>query len=103
MTKTLALEWSHANIRINCVAPGTIESSGLSTYPQAVQDQFEEGRKSNPLKRFGTVEDVSNSVCFLASPLAAYVTGITMYVDGAAHLNTDKMGLPKVLKSMMGV
>ena len=101
MTKTLALEWSHANIRINCVAPGTIESSGLSTYPKPVQDSFEAGRKANPLKRFGTVEDISNAVCFLSAPLSAYITGITMYVDGAAHLNTDKMGLPNVLKSFI--
>jgi citronellol/citronellal dehydrogenase len=101
MTKTLALEWSHSNIRINCVAPGTIESSGLSTYPQPIQDSFDEGRKANPLQRFGTVEDISNSVCFLSSPLSSYITGITMYVDGAAHLNTDKMGLPNVLKSFM--
>ena len=101
MTKTLALEWSHANIRINCVAPGTIESSGLDTYPKPIQDMFEEGKKENPLQRFGTVGDVSNSVCFLASPLASYITGITLYVDGAAHLNVDKMGLPNVLKSFM--
>ena len=101
MTKTLAVEWSQSNIRINCVAPGTIESSGLSTYPQAIQDTFEEGRKANPLKRFGTVEDVSNSVCFLASSLASYTTGITLYVDGAQHLHSDKMALPGVIKSFM--
>ena len=101
LTKTLALEWSHANIRINCVAPGTIESSGLETYPQPIQDMFEEGRKANPLRRFGSVEDVANAVCFLASPLASYITGITLYVDGAAHLNSDKMGLPNLLKSFM--
>lgn len=101
MTKTLALEWSRANIRINCVAPGFIESSGLDTYPQQVQDMFEAGKKDNPLGRFGTVEDVSNTVCFLASPMTSYITGITVYVDGAAHLNANKMGLPNVLKSMM--
>lgn len=101
MTKTLALEWSHANIRINCIAPGTIESSGLSTYPQHVQDMFEEGKKANPLRRFGSVEDVSNAVCFMVSPLSSYITGVTLYVDGAAHLNGDKMGLANVLKSFM--
>ncbi|MEL7222631.1 MAG: SDR family oxidoreductase [Bacteroidota bacterium] len=101
MTKTLALEWSHANIRINCVAPGIIESSGLESYPQPVQDMFEEGRKATPLKRFGSVEDVSNAVCFLASSLASYITGITVYVDGAAHLNYDKMGLANLLRSFM--
>jgi len=101
MTKTLALEWSHANIRINSIAPGTIESSGLATYPKPVQDMFEEGRKANPLKRFGAVEDISNAVCFMASPLSSYISGVTLYVDGAAHLNGDKMGLPNVLKSFM--
>lgn len=101
MTKTLAQEWSDSNIRINCVAPGIIESSGLNTYPQPIQQMFDEGRKAIPLKRFGTVEDVSNAVCFLASPLAAYITGISLYVDGAQHLNFDKMGLPNVIKSFM--
>jgi len=83
------------------VAPGTIESSGLDTYPQPVQDMFEDAKKANPLKRFGSVEDVSNSVCFLASDMASYISGITLYVDGAGHLNGDKMGLPNVLRSFM--
>ncbi len=101
LTKTLAQEWSDYNIRINCVAPGIIESSGLETYPQQIQDMFEEAKNAIPAKRFGKVEDVSNAVCFLASPLANYITGISLYVDGAQHLNSDKMGLPKVLKSFM--
>ena len=101
ITKTLAIEWSDHRIRLNCVAPGTIESSGLNTYPKPVQDMFDECRKAIPLKRFGTVEDIANAVCFLSSPLSAYINGITMYVDGAQHLQYDKMGLPNVLKSFM--
>jgi len=102
MTKTLALEWSDYNIRINAIAPGTIESSGLKTYPQPVQDMFEEGMKAVPLKRYGKVEDIANAVCFMASDLAAYISGVTLYVDGANHLNGDKLGFTKVLKSFMG-
>ncbi|WP_109301732.1 SDR family oxidoreductase [Aquimarina sp. AU474] len=101
LTKTLAQEWSDFNIRINCVAPGIIESSGLDNYPKQIQDMFEEAQKAIPLKRFGKVEDVSNAVTFLASSMAAYVTGISLYVDGAQHLNFDKMGLAKVLKSFI--
>lgn len=100
MTKTLALEWSGYNIRINSIAPGTIESSGLKTYPQAVQDMFVEGMKDVPMKRYGTVEDIANSVCFMASPLASYISGVTLYVDGAGHLNSDKLWFPEILKSM---
>ena len=101
MTKTLAQEWGEHNIRINSVAPGIIESSGLSTYPQEIQDMFAEARKIIPSGRFGTVEDVANSVLFLASPLSTYISGVSLYVDGAKHLNFDKMGLAKVMKSFM--
>ncbi|MEL6864683.1 MAG: SDR family oxidoreductase [Bacteroidota bacterium] len=101
MTKTLAQEWSEFNIRINCVAPGIIESSGLDTYPAPIQAMFAEAKEAIPLGRFGAVEDVANAVAFLASPLAAYITGISLYVDGAQHLNYDKMGLAKVMKSFL--
>lgn len=99
MTKTLALEWSEYNIRINSVAPGTIESSGLEEYPKPIQELFDAAKENNPMKRFGTVEEVANAVCFLASPLASYITGISLYVDGAQHLNGDKMGLANLLKA----
>ncbi|MDH7447453.1 SDR family oxidoreductase [Aquimarina sp. 2201CG14-23] len=101
LTKTLAQEWSDFNIRINCVAPGIIESSGLDNYPKQIQDMFEEAQKAIPLKRFGKVEDVSNAVTFLSSPMSAYITGVSLYVDGAQHLGFDKMGLANVLKSFM--
>ena len=101
MTKTMAQEWSDFNIRINCIAPGIIESSGLETYPPEVQNMFEDAKKAIPLRRFGKVEDVANAVSFLASPLSSYITGTTIYVDGAQHLNFDKMGLPNVLKSYL--
>ncbi|MEM9821675.1 MAG: SDR family oxidoreductase [Bacteroidota bacterium] len=101
LTKTLAQEWGDFNIRINCVAPGIIESSGLDTYPAPIQDMFEAAKAGIPKKRFGTVEEVANAVCFLASPLSSYINGISLYVDGAQHLNYDKMGLAKVLRSFM--
>ena len=102
LTMTLAQEWAQYNIRINAIAPGTIESSGLDSYPKEIQDRFEAGKKENLMKRFGTVEDIANAVSFLASPLADYVSGITLYVDGMEHLAGDRMGLVKTLRSMMG-
>lgn len=101
LTKTLTQEWSDFNIRLNCVAPGIIESSGLKTYPPPVQEMFAEARAMIPARRFGEVEDIANAVVFLSSPLAAYIRGITLYVDGAQHLNYDKMGLARVMKSML--
>ena len=102
LTKTLSMEWSNFNVRINCIAPGIIESSGLDTYPAPIKNMFKDAEQGIPMKRFGKVEDVSNAVMFLSSPMASYITGISLYVDGAQHLNYDKMGLANVLKSFMG-
>ncbi len=99
MTKTLALEWSQYNIRVNAIAPGTIESSGLKTYPKPVQDMFVDGMKEVPMQRYGTVEEIANAVGFMASPLASYISGVTLYVDGAGHLNGDKFMFTKVIES----
>ncbi len=101
LTKTLAVEWGEHNVRVNCVAPGIIESSGLDNYPPPIQAMFSEAKKAIPAGRFGTVEDVANTVCFLASPLATYISGTTLYVDGAQHLNYDTMGLANVIKSFL--
>ena len=102
LTKTLAQEWAHHGVRVNAIAPGTIESSGLSTYPQAIQDSFNKGREENLLGRFGSVEDVSNAVVFYSSDLSSYVSGTTLYVDGCEHLAGDRMGLLNTMRNMMG-
>ncbi|MEM6966066.1 MAG: SDR family oxidoreductase [Bacteroidota bacterium] len=101
LTKTLAQEWAEYNVRMNAIAPGTIESSGLDQYPPMIQNTFDEAREQNLMKRFGTVEDVANATMFLASPLSSYISGITLYVDGMEHLSGDRMELYKVMKSFM--
>ena len=101
LTKTLAQEWAEYHIRINAVAPGTIESSGLDQYPDFIKSFFDEAREENLMKRFGTVEDVANATIFLASPLSSYISGITLYVDGMEHLAGDRMGLFKVMRKLM--
>ena len=101
LTKTLAQEWSIYNVRVNSVAPGTIESSGLDQYPKEIQDRFEEGKRENLMGRFGTPEDIANAVSFFASPLSSYVSGTTLYVDGCEHLAGDRNGLIRTLRSMM--
>jgi len=85
-TKTLAVEWSKYNIRVNAVAPGFIQSSGLENYPpqllQGVADKI-------PLRRLGTVDEVAWLTLFLVSPMAAFITGETVYVDGGQRLWGD--------------
>lgn len=101
LTKTLAQEWAHDRVRINSVAPGTIESSGLDQYPEPIKEKIDLGREENLMKRFGTVEDVANAVMFYSCELSAYVSGTTLYVDGCEHLASDRMGLLKTLRSFL--
>lgn len=86
LTKTLAVEWSRHNIRINAVAPGIIQSSGLDNYPP----EFLHGISDTiPAKRLGTVQEVADLCLFLVSPMAGYITGETVYIDGGQRLWGD--------------
>lgn len=86
LTKSLAVEWSRYKIRVNAIAPGIINSSGLEQYPPQLLDNI---NANIPLKRMGTCEEVAYPVLFLASPMAAYITGETLYVDGGMRLWGD--------------
>lgn len=101
LTKSLAQEWAQYNIRINAVAPGIIESSGLDTYPAPMKAFFSKMKEDNLMNRFGTVEDVANAVTFYASPLSSYVSGTTLYVDGLEHLAGNGMALYKLMNAAM--
>jgi len=93
LTKSLAQEWSPYNIRVNAVAPGIIQSSGLDTYAEPVRVLMEDYKEDNLMGRLGTVEEVANAVSFLASDLSTYTSGVTLHVDGMDHLHGDRMRL----------
>jgi citronellol/citronellal dehydrogenase len=86
LTKTLAVEWAKFNIRINAVAPGIIASSGLENYPPEL---FKGIADRIPMKRLGSPQEVADLSLFLMSPLAAFITGETVYVDGGQRLWGD--------------
>ncbi|CAH1002184.1 putative 2,4-dienoyl-CoA reductase [Neolewinella maritima] len=93
LTKSIAQEWARFNIRANCVAPGTIISSGLDTYAEPVRQLLDQLKEDNLMQRHGTMEEVANAVLFLASPLSSYTSGITLQVDGLDHLHANRMRL----------
>ncbi len=78
-TKSVALELGSRNIRCNAIAPGFIETEMTAKLDEK---QVEEWRKTIPLKRGGTPEDVANTCLFLASDMSDYITGQTISVDG---------------------
>jgi citronellol/citronellal dehydrogenase len=75
----LALEWSRFGIRSVCLSCGPIETEGLASYGP---DSLEESRRSVPLGRLGSEDEVGATVAFLASPGGAFITGTTILVDG---------------------
>ena len=103
LTKTLAQEWASYGIRINCVAPGIIESSGLDTYPSQVRVLLDQAKEHIPLKRLGQCDDVAHAICFLSSELSAYISGTTLYVDGAQHLNFNQLGLIEAIRKQLSL
>lgn len=82
MTRMLAIEWAPHRIRVNAVAPGTVETPSRAAVYAADPQRREFMINRVPLKRFGTAEEMAATVCYLASPSAGYITGQTLLVDG---------------------
>jgi NAD(P)-dependent dehydrogenase (short-subunit alcohol dehydrogenase family) len=87
LMRNLALEWGRFGIRCNSVAPGPIEDTeGMRRLAPGDESYHQRLRAAIPLGRFGTVEDIGSAAVFLASPLAAYITGTLLVVDGGQNL-----------------
>ena len=82
-TKSLAQEVGSRNITVNCVAPGFIDTDMTKGLPDAARDTL---LSRIPLGRLGSPEDVAHAVAYLASPGAAYVTGVTLHVNGGMYM-----------------
>ncbi|MFA6938584.1 MAG: SDR family oxidoreductase, partial [Treponema sp.] len=78
-SKSLAKEVGSRGVRVNCVAPGFIDTDMTKVLKEELRTAWV---NQIPLKRAGTTEDVANTVLYLASPLSSYVTGQVIGVDG---------------------
>lgn len=83
LTRALAVEWAPLGIRVNCIAPGVIETPGWKVYDPAAIEAYP---RSNPMKRNGSTWEVAEACAYLAGPGAAYVTGDVLHVAGGAQL-----------------
>ncbi|PVD35632.1 hypothetical protein C0Q70_02595 [Pomacea canaliculata] len=99
LTKSLAIEWAHTGVRVNCVAPGSSIYSDTAAANYGSRDFFGKNLHIVPAKRFGTTEEVSAAVCFLLSPAAAFITGETIKVDAGASLYGTSWEIPEHSKS----
>ena len=85
-SRTAAVEWAPHGIRINCLAPGLVDSGGLAVYPEAARAGF---HRANPQRRLGDPWDMAQIIGFLASDSARYITGATLTADGGGALWGD--------------
>ena len=83
MTRALARELGSRNITVNCVAPGFIETDMTSVLPEAQQQAL---LAQIPLGHLGKPADIAHAVAYLASPLAAYITGQELHVNGGMFM-----------------
>jgi NAD(P)-dependent dehydrogenase (short-subunit alcohol dehydrogenase family) len=85
MMKNLALEWGRHGIRANSIVPGPIE--GTEGMKRLSNDEADKANKQAiPLRCYGTPDDIGQAAVFLASPLARYITGTVLSVDGGLNL-----------------
>ena len=88
MAKTLAVEWARYNIRVNCIAPGPIQTEGASSRLWAGME--EKLAAEVPLGRFGLPEEIASAAVYLISEAGAYITGDVLTIDGGGCLNTGE-------------
>jgi citronellol/citronellal dehydrogenase len=79
LSKSVAVEWAPLGIRVNCIAPGVLETSGFAHYPPEGLKTYME---ANPMKKPGDVWDVAEAAVYLAAPSAKFITGEVLTVDG---------------------
>jgi citronellol/citronellal dehydrogenase len=86
LTQTAAYEWAHSGVRVNAVAPGWIASSGMDSYGEGMRAHIRGLKHHVPLRRMAQEAEVAAAITFLLSPGAAFITGVTLQIDGGASL-----------------
>lgn len=97
LSKAVAVEWAPLGIRVNCIAPGAIETEGWKVYTPAARAAYP---RSNPMMRAGSAWDIAEACAYLVGPGATYVTGELLTVDGGSQLwgETWTTGKPDYFK-----
>ncbi|MBN9065871.1 MAG: SDR family oxidoreductase [Rhizobiales bacterium] len=92
LSRAVAVEWAPLGIRVNCIAPGAIETPGWKVYTAETRAGYPD---SNPMKRVGTAWEIAEASVYLAGPASSYVTGEVLNVSGGGQLWGETWAIPK--------
>ncbi len=85
LARNLALEWGHANVRVNCIAPGLVRTH-MARALWEDPENYAKALKNYPLGRIGEPEDIAGAAVFLAARAGSFITGQTIVIDGGATI-----------------
>jgi citronellol/citronellal dehydrogenase len=92
LSRAVAVEWAPLGIRVNCIAPGAVETPGWKVYTAETLETYP---NSNPMKRVGTAWEIAEACVYLAGPASGYVTGEVLNVSGGSQLWGETWAIPK--------
>ena len=87
LTRVLAMEWGIEKVRVNSIVPGPIEETEGMARLAPTEAMKSAVKKSVPLQELGNTSDIGNAAMLLSSPLASYISGVVLPVDGGWSLN----------------
>ncbi len=97
LSRSVAVEWAPLGIRVNCIAPGAIETDGWKVYTPQVRAAYP---MTNPMMRAGDAWDIAEASVYLGGPAGKFITGELLTVDGGGQLwgETWTTGKPDYFK-----
>jgi meso-butanediol dehydrogenase / (S,S)-butanediol dehydrogenase / diacetyl reductase len=95
LTRSMALDYAKSGVRVNCVCPGSIDTPMLRWACSLADDPakvLETCNRMHPLGRIGKADEVADAIVYLASPMASFITGSALLVDGGMLVPAGGMG-----------
>ena len=82
LSEAVAVEWAPNNIRVNCIAPGAVQTEGWAVYSQSAREKYP---RTNPTMRAGSPWEIAEACVYLAGPTGEFITGEVLTVDGGGQ------------------